>query len=292
MIRGILAPFAATALAFSLSAGPANAESYSFQKLDINKADETVLVGIAKYTILGWDQPSEGPPNCYLINGTARVPLADPKGVATYCEGINDAGAVVGYYENSANVAIGFTYANGVFTDFSLSNGAPFPLPLAISDTGAITGYYYDVHNNPVGFILKATGVLATFRIPGMTNIFPVGINKTYQVTIQTFDGGGNLHAFLRRGSALTELAYPGAVLTSISKLNNQGQAVGTYVDNAGGHHGFVYDSAKAAYYTIDFPGMASTALNGINDKETLVGDFRRAAGSPREGLKAVGSLP
>lgn len=292
MIRGILAPFAAAALVLGLNAGQAAAQSYSFQKLDINKADETVLVGIAKYTILGWDQPSEGPPNCYLINGTARVPLADPKGVATYCEGINDLGVVVGYYENSANVAIGFTYANGVFTDFSLSNGAPFPLPLAISDIGAITGYYYDVHNNPTGFILKPTGVLATFRIPGMTNIFPVGINKTYQVTIQAFDTGGNLHAFLRRGTSLTELDYPGAALTVVSKLNNQGQIAGTYVDHAAANHGFVYDSAKAAYYPIDFPGMADTALNGINDKQTLVGDFRRVAGSPREGLKAVGSLP
>jgi len=283
---------AAATVAFGIMAGQAAAQTYTFKTLDINKSDETVLVDITQYSILGWDQPPAGNPTCYIITGTSKVPLADPKGVATYCQGINASGVVVGYYENSANVAIGFTYANGVFNDFSLSNGAPFPLPLGISDTGAITGYYYDVHNNPTGFILKSTGALTTFRIPGMTNLFPIGINKTYQVTIQAFDTGGNLHAFLRRASSLTELAYPGATLTAVSKINNLGQAVGTYVDNAGGHHGFVFDSATAVYYSIDYPGMASTALNGINQRQTLVGDFRRTNGSPREGLRAVGSLP
>ena len=76
----------------------------------------------------------------------------------------------------------------------------------------------------------------------------------------------------MRKGATLTEIAYPGATLTVVSKLNNQGQIAGTYVDNNGANHGFVYDSTKAAYYTIDFPGAASTALNAIGENETLVG--------------------
>src|SRR5262249_3576115 len=155
---------------------------------------------------------------------TAKVPLSDPKGIATYCQGINDAGVIVGYYEDAANHATGFTYANGVFNDFSLPNGAPSPLPLDISNNGAITRYYYDVNNMPVGFILKSGGALSTFRVPGTTNIFPAGINNSLHVTIQAFDTSGHIHSYLRKGASLVEIAYPGATLTVVSKLNNQGQ--------------------------------------------------------------------
>ena len=286
-----IVPVLAVSFAASALIQPASAQTYTFKKIDIVKSDETILRDIAKFTILGWDLPATGIPTCYMINGTSKTAIADPLGEVTYCYGINNADTIVGYYEHGDNIAVGFTYSLGVYSDFSLPNGAPSPIPLGTSDHGAICGYYYDINANPVGFVLRS-GVVHLIKVPGALNIFPIDINNRNDVTLQVIDGAGNPHAYLRHGITMTELIYPGATLTIADKLNNQGQIAGTYTDQSAVRHGFVYDSATATYYTIDDPGKSETSLNAINDQQTLVGDFRNNPGASREGLKAVGSLP
>jgi hypothetical protein len=277
--------------AVALCGQQAVAQNYKFRTIDINQQDQTKLLAVASGTILGWDIPASGNQICDLIQGKTITPISDPNGTVTYCYGINPAGTIVGYYENSNNTAVGFTYSGGTWTDFSLPNGAPGPLPLAISPSGLITGYYYQ-NSEPFGFVLKGKKV-TTFQIAGMTNIFPDGINNAGEVSIQAMDGSGNLHCFMKVGAGFTELTYPGATTTVCNGIDRTGLIVGHYIDAASNEHGFVYDPSNSSYTTIDVPGAAATSILGTDsDGRTLVGLYRSTANGPDQGLKAVGSPP
>ncbi|MBV8441001.1 MAG: hypothetical protein JO312_10670, partial [Hyphomicrobiales bacterium] len=77
-------------------------------------------------------------------------------------------------------------------------------------------------------------------------------------------------------GYTFSEIYPPGAApgtLVGYSNygLNNIGQVVGGYQDNAGNVHGYIYSGGK--YVTFDAPGsIAGTSLNGINDFGQTVG--------------------
>jgi probable HAF family extracellular repeat protein len=281
---------AAAALVAMLFGPEAAAQTYKFKTIDINAQDQTLVLGDAGGTILGWDMPSSGNPNCTLIKGKTFTTIADPNGTVTYCYGISSSGTVVGYYETSGDVAVGFTYSNGTFADFSLPNGVSGPLPLGISTNGVITGYYYQ-NNGPWGFVLKGSK-LTTFQISGAAYVFPIGVNSHSEVTIEEIDTSGNLHCYTGSGSSVSELNYPGASQTACVGINNTGQIVGTYVDSSGANNGFAYDPATSDFYTIDYPGMADTWISGITNGQTLVGYYEASSGAPQQGLKATGSFP
>jgi hypothetical protein len=77
-------------------------------------------------------------------------------------------------------------------------------------------------------------------------------------------------------GYTFTEIYAPGAapgtfVGTLNYGLNDFGQVVGGYQDNAGNFHGYTYTGGK--YVTFDEPGAAGqTLLSGINDFGQIVG--------------------
>jgi hypothetical protein len=52
---------------------------------------------------------------------------------------------------------------------------------------------------------------------------------------------------------------------------------VGTFTDNAG-THGFVFNERDGTFQTVDDPnGIGTTNVNGINDRNMLVGFFGTA---------------
>jgi uncharacterized membrane protein len=89
--------------------------------------------------------------------------------------------------------------------------------------------------------------------------------------------------AFRLDNGAYTTFAVPGAVLTTIFRLNSRGQMVGTYVDAGGGTpggftHGFLLEDG--VFTTIDVPGPAGpldTEILGINNQGQMVGTYRDA---------------
>jgi hypothetical protein len=170
--------------------------------------------------------------------------------------------------------------------------GSPAALPTGISGNGIITGYYYP-GSGATGFILNGTN-FQSFTVPNMTYTYPIGVNNSGQVTVQTYDAQSNLYAYLVTGAGGNpiQLTISGATEVIAQRINNLGQMVGTYYDSAGVAHGFAYDSNLAAYYMIDDPGMATTALEDINDKQTLSGNFRKTPTGLRVGMIATSSLP
>ncbi len=86
--------------------------------------------------------------------------------------------------------------------------------------------------------------------------------------------------SFLWDAGHLTIVAYPGAVLTQISAINDSGIAVGTYQPAASrgteqvADKGFVYESGR--FRTIEISGASTSFAFGINDRGQVVGGFRQ----------------
>jgi hypothetical protein len=57
--------------------------------------------------------------------------------------------------------------------------------------------------------------------------------------------------------------------------LNDNGFAVGDYIDAGGTMHGLLYDLANNTFVNEDDPfGVGTTTINGINDRNQLVGFY------------------
>lgn len=65
---------------------------------------------------------------------------------------------------------------------------------------------------------------------------------------------------------------YPGATLTEVREINNNGVMAGRYVDTQQIIHGFVLQNG--AFTPINFPGALDTAIWGINDNDDVVGRY------------------
>jgi probable HAF family extracellular repeat protein len=269
---------------------PAAAQTYKFKTVNIPGSSQTSLLSDAGGTIVGWNYDPSGNPTCTLIQGKAYTAISDPNGVQTYCYAISSAGTVVGYYNTADNGAVGFTYSNGTFSDFSLP-GISGALPIAVSTNGIIAGYYYDQNNEPWGFTLKGSKV-DTFQVSGAAYIFPVGVNSHSELTLQEIDMSGNEHCLVGSAPNFTELSVPGAVETVCNSINNNGKIAGSYVDSTRAFNGFAYDPVTAAFYTINYPGMADTHIRAITNSETIVGFYQTSNGGPRQGMKARGTFP
>jgi probable HAF family extracellular repeat protein len=67
-----------------------------------------------------------------------------PSATATFGEGINSAGQIVGYYSYSMGSPHGFLYSGGVYTTFDDPLGYGGTVGLGINDSGQIVGYFRD----------------------------------------------------------------------------------------------------------------------------------------------------
>lgn len=75
------------------------------------------------------------------------------------------------------------------------------------------------------------------------------------------------------QSSNIKLLNPPGAAYAFAFGLNSRGVVVGSYTDARGVYRGFAYSGGT--YKTIVFPGATTfTQANGVNDSNTVVGDF------------------
>ena len=71
----------------------------------------------------------------------------------------------------------------------------------------------------------------------------------------------------------------PGATLTELADLNDNGQIVGVYGDSAGLTHGLPMTTA-GTFISYDYPGQTTTGLIGINNAGLICGLYVDGAGA------------
>ena len=190
--------------------------------------------------------------------------------------GINDFGTVVGTASLLSNGSTFFGFirwSNGGFT-VPLSTNVGSSL-VDRNDNGISIGF--------MGPFAKATG--QQIFVNG-TTVTPIVLNvKNYDFLVSGINNWGSIvgtyfvlnstayHGFKRwsNGGVIT-VDYPGAVATSLARINGDGTAVGTfYYPGDQNGNGFIYH--KGSFAKLDYPSSLWTALVGISDAGEIVGN-------------------
>jgi hypothetical protein len=199
-------------------------------------------------------------------------PESSPYAVAG---GINNAGLVTGYYEDTNSIFHGFVWHDGEFKTVDYP-GAAYTLLYGVNNRGEAIGYYNDgIADHVVTYDVR-TGAWA--KLPDIPD-YPLnqgyGINDAGVAIGNAFSSTAAV-AWLwdpvRR--AYSYLAVPGAAeyTTSPSGLNNFNQVAGYYADADGNYHGFI--EQRGNYTIYNAPGATETYPDGINDWGVLQGQW------------------
>ncbi len=275
--------------------------SYSYSSLTYPNSSYSIITGINDYNIIvGY---YVNPTSNVIVFGasTNASPIASPGGFTydinagtfssfsvpylsyavtpttiTYAEGISKNGEIVGYYYNNYDRGSdGFTLINGTYNTVII-NGAINTRIYGVNDSGQFVGTYADTTNQstPNSFLqLGATTI--TLSDPDSNGYtIATGINNGGEVV--GYYGGSiakhdhNLHGFTYLGGTFTTVDVPGAVITKLTGISNNGDITGNYTDSALNLHGVVISGNQ--YTTID----ASTSgfyPSGVNSSGTIIGD-------------------
>jgi len=180
---------------------------------------------------------------------------------------------------------VGFTLIDGVFTtyDFPDSQKTHF---YALGNNGNAAGHYEDSDGLYHGVILE-NGELRQYDFPNSVQTEIYGISDaTGALTGNFIDTSG-----IRRGfSGEIIVEYPGASATYADFVNSSGRIVGTYVDDEGLYHTYLF-APDGRFLTVDYldpSNLEYIFLHGINDATIVVGRAKAVDDVPRT---YVGSL-
>lgn len=236
------------------------------------------IFGLASVAAPASAQTEEG----FLYQGGSYSLFSVPGASATYAQGINNSGQIVGSSWLGGSPGSPFVYSGGSFS-FS-SPSLPTPITYyGINASGAIAGISgyigIGIPSTATGFVINNLGVIP-ISVPGSTDTEAVGINSSGQVvgvynlafsspTSPPISGNG----FLYNNGTYTTINVPGSTFTEVTGINDAGQMVGTYTDSANVAHGFFRD-ANGIFQTIDVPGATFTGAYGLNNSGQVVGSY------------------
>jgi hypothetical protein len=199
----------------------------------------------------------------------------------TYPTGINNLGAITGYYIDANDVYHGFLRSPvGKLTSFEAPGADTTPgsfngtSPGAINDVGAIAGSYGDANGVNHGFLRSPDGKFTTFDVPGAGGYgsFPIGLNIEGAVVGYYTDSDFVFYAFLRTPDGnFKTFGGPGQCDTGTSTgcygsgaftINLWGTTVGGYMDSTFAHHGLIRN-LDGTLRTFDVPGAGTGSDQG-----------------------------
>jgi probable HAF family extracellular repeat protein len=185
-----------------------------------------------------------------------------PGSISTVGDGVNRAGTIAGWFQDSGGMKHGYVWSGGTFAQFDVP-GAVATRTWAINDVGVIVGRTdYPVENQAHGFI-HSGGNFTTYDAPGATWTEIRGMNNN-SVAVGTYhDANGLSHGFLLNGGQFTTIDYPNMTNTAASAINDNGQIVGTYQDGTGTTHGFLLSGGR--FTSFSYPKAVYTEANKIN---------------------------
>ena len=260
-----------------VAALPAWALDYTYSNIQVPGSNTTSAVGINnKGDVVGYYQDSMGRIHGFILSKGSYTTLDYPGAIGgTFAAGINDAGVVVGSYDNGQIVA-GFVYANGTFAQLRYHKSATFPA--SINKAGDIVGSY-SVNNTYRGFEWS-NGKFKTFAPPHSTGTFPAGINTAGSISGTFYDASGQ-HGFLLRNGTYGTIDVPGSNnTTNAAGLNDKDYVVGNYEDpTRQSHEGFLMMGSK--FRELIAPGSVTTFPSDINNHNVVVGVYFNGGVNP-----------
>jgi len=215
--------------------------------------------------------------------------LASNSGLNITITAINDSNQYVGNINNPG-------YAGGTLQGFFIDNNGnafgiadptAYPSPnfsgvYGITDTGKILGTV-GYNSAGQGFLYDIpSGTYSTLPVPsGRPNFGAYGISSSgNHIVGRSHYSSGIDVAYELTGTSFTQLNIPGS-FTYAYGVNNQGYVVGDYYPNGTAYYdsvGYVL-SPSGQFTPINFPGAYGLTATGINDENTIIGNFSTTNG-------------
>lgn len=189
------------------------------------------------------------------------------------------------------------------FRTINNANDPTFNQLLGINDKGKIAGYFgsgAQGHPNKGYTVTPPYGQLR-FRnqnFPGSKQTQVTGLNTNaiqvgFYSTTNTASGvNDNFGFYSINGKHFHEVSFPTSHPASppvdqLLGVNNQGLAVGFYMDSKGNSHGYLYNinTGKYSRESLPIPGATNVTPTGINDPASVTGFYTNSKG------KTVGFL-
>jgi hypothetical protein len=143
--------------------------------------------------------------------------------------------------------------------------------------SGVVVGDYISTPtgNGPdAGFILDGT-TLTTIQVAGAGRTAARGIEDDGTVAGWAVNAAGLQEGFLDVGGTITTYQDPNATAnnegTLFENINNNGLAVGMWVDSSGNDHAFEFNSITDVFAEISVPGFTDVETFGVNDHGDVV---------------------
>ncbi len=270
-------------LVANAQAGPSSGSNYQFTTISLPETTQVLAGPTDNDALTGYSLDDTGFAHGFLWSKGVLTELDAPGSANTVPASINDAGVIIGNYDDTVTVH-GFLYriADQSWTLLPDVPGKPLIAPSGISNNGMAAGSAYegDLYNPfaEVGWIWDGKSY-SLFTIPGASFFSPMAINNGGQVVgyypEDPANPGGAWHGFLKNGATISTIDVPVAGTTGTFPvgLNNKGDITGTYYGFYGGTfevHGFILHDG--AFVTLDCPAASATELWGINDRGQLSG--------------------
>lgn len=205
---------------------------------------------------------------------------AYPGALFTIPYGVNDAGMVVGYYDDVNGVQHGFTLSGTTYTSLDYPD-ALFTVAYGVNDAGTVVGYYEDANQVDHGFTVSSTNFYNSYTpvdYPGALFTIAYGISSAGTVVGYYEDAMHQDHGFTLTGTTYTSFDFPGAaLLAAYHGINNAGTIAVWWADVNWVQHGSLLNGGTATSF--DYPGSSFTVIRGINDVGTTVGFYGDAYG-------------
>lgn len=144
-----------------------------------------------------------------------------------------------------------------------------------INNYGYIVGTHSQVPTK--SFTRLPSGTFDPENYPGSTQTGVFGINND-EANFETAGGWvdkiGTFHGFLRNSNAWIDVDYPGTAYNSLSGLNDNNVAAGSYLDGDFHYHPYIYSLPGNQYTPLFIAGSDSATAAGINDTNEIVGTY------------------
>jgi hypothetical protein len=212
--------------------------------------------------------------------------------------GINKAGDVVGSLSDTSGNIKGWIRGTKGGIELlvnTLDTTTPsYTLAYGINGYGTVVGIFFDTAANdyPGSLYSSTKNAFGTFTMAGQpagTAYYVEGVNNVANDYCGSFGAPPNYvyEAFISLAGVNTLFTVDGSTNSGCTGLNDNGAAVGYYVDATGVDHGWYRNPKTGAITVVNAPGastvpadvtcwgtVAGTVLNGINNSGEISGHF------------------
>ena len=219
-----------------------------FSTIDVPGASLTAAFALnARGDIAGRFVDLGGVNHGFVLRDGEFTQIDFPGATGTFARGINNAGDLVGVHFNEAGIEGGFLLKDGVFHNIHVPGSCGEHVSMAQDNGRMLVGSFC---SNPDGalyaFVRNRPGEFQTINFPG-PGLVCTGARWVNErgdivgpyVRAHSSDCAGEMHGYVLRRGRFVTIDPPGAIETQPNSINDDGQIVGLYMDNAGVIHGY-----------------------------------------------------